>query len=809
MLRLVRRGDGEVQFSRPEGMPEPLFRLLCGRGIDSLDEASAFLSPSVDQLHDPMLLSCMGEALALIEAARRDGSAVCVYGDYDVDGVCATAILGIVLGKLGIQVKSYIPKRHDEGYGLNESAIREIAGWAGLLITVDCGVTAVEMVDLCGALGLKVIVTDHHQPGELLPDCPVVNPLLDGYPFPSLCGAGVAFKLALALDREQAMKVLDLACLATVADVVPLLGENRAIVHCGLERIKKQPRPGIAALAAAAGMKLDQLRASGIAFGLGPRLNAGGRLGDADRALRLLIAKDAREADALAQELEGENQMRREVEAKILADAHGQMAGFPFADRRVIVLHGADWNVGVIGLAASRLAEKYHMPTVLLSGDGEEYSGSCRSIPGVDIHRALGACAALLTRFGGHKQAAGLTIPSANVEAFSEALDAFLHRNADPAAYVPREEYDLEMGLSELTEPLVHALSKLEPFGFGNPAPVMLSEAKVESARAVGAEGAHLSLKLSDGGAQLGAIGFRMGAKTPRMEGWVRLLHQPKINEFNGRVSVQMELKAVLPPRPVAQLTEMASKWSAMERLFLTERVYNWAHGARQAPSPPALGAAPSQERQGQDSENSAGDAHVFADVSDVVRLLAGSAYGTLVIATDREALAELLVACQEAGVDDRFDLCMGRFPEAGLPVNAVCALPLGAVPEGYAHVVMLDAPGKLLGIRDTWEPMAVRAAWLDQIPDVDGLRTLFVCVRDLLKRPMVMKGADAVLSSLAQDGRVTGAGAALGLPVLADMGLIELSLDPFMARMAKPSKADPASNHTFLWLQDLRGWGR
>ncbi len=803
MVRLVQRGDGEVRFVRPSGMPEPLFRLLCARGIESEEEAAAFLSPSLDQLHDPMLLSAMNEAIALIERARNEGSTVCVYGDYDVDGVCATAVLGIVLGKLGIKVKSYIPKRHDEGYGLNESAIREIANWAGLLITVDCGVTAVEQVDLCNELGLPVIITDHHQPSELLPACPVVNPLLDGYPFPSLCGAGVAFKLAMALDREQAMKVLDLACLATVADVVPLQGENRAIVACGLVQIQKYPRPGIAALASVAGIKLSALRASGIAFVLGPRLNAGGRLGDADRALQLLIAKSAQEADPLAQELEAENQMRRDVEAKILTEANLQMAGFDFASRRVIVLHGADWNVGVIGLAASRLVEKYHMPTVLLSGDGGELTGSCRSIPGVDIHWALGACSALLTRFGGHKQAAGLSIPRANVGAFTEALDAFLHRNADPAVYVPREEYDLEMGITDLTEPLVGALSKLEPFGFGNPAPVMLSEAKVESARAVGADGAHLSMKLTEGGATVSAIGFRMGAKTPNMEGWLRLLYQPKINEFNGWSSVQMELKAVLPPRPLAALTESASKWDAMERMFLTEKVYNWAHTQVQGQGEPQQPCAHCPPQTG------ASEAKVYADVSDAVRWLAASAYGTLIVATDRNALLELLEACEEAGVGDRFDLLFGRWPDAGLPISAVCVLPLGEAPLGYSRVIMLDAPGALLSLSDAWEPMTARAAWMDEIPDVDALRMLYVCVRDLLRRPMAMKGADAVLSSLAQDGRVTGAGAALGLAVLSDMELIRLGLDPFMVAMADPKKADPSENRTFQWLQDLRGWGR
>ena len=358
MLRFVQRTGDMVYFECPDDMPEALYRLLLQRGIDSEKAAQAFLNPSVNDLYDPFLLSSMEAAVDIIRRAMAQKKSICVYGDYDVDGVCASSILYNWFKSQVANVQVYLPSRHHEGYGLNESAIREIAGWADIMITVDCGVTSVELVALARELGLEVVVTDHHRPAETLPDCPVVNPLLNNYPFPALCGAGVAWKLVYALaGRDTAMEYVDIAALATVADVVSLTGENRIIVHEGLKHMNTRPRLGIDALIQVSGLSEKRITSTMLAFQLGPRLNAGGRIGSAMRSFKLITATEAAEAKALADELEAENTERRRIEQQILAEAEAQLENFDFPGHRVLILSGKDWNAGVIGLAASRLVE--------------------------------------------------------------------------------------------------------------------------------------------------------------------------------------------------------------------------------------------------------------------------------------------------------------------------------------------------------------------------------------------------------------------------------------------------------------------
>ena len=363
MLVYRQRAADRTHFSRPEGMPGLLHALLIQRGIASEEEARSFLNPGEAALFDPMLLSSMAEAVSRIRRAIAAREKICVYGDYDVDGVGASAILYLHLKSLGADVRTYLPSRHDEGYGLNEAAVRSLAKEAALLVSVDCGIGARELVALAKSLGMDVVVTDHHRPGDALPDCPVVNPLLGDYPCPHLSGAGVAWKLVEALSgREAAMEFVDLAALSTVADVVPLVSENRAIVRLGLLRLNANPREGIRALREVAGISERALTAGHIGFQIGPRLNAGGRLGSAERALRLLITGDAAEAEALASELEAENQERRRVEAEMLREAEGMLGDFDFPAHRAIVLAKDGWNAGVLGLAAARLGVRLVLP---------------------------------------------------------------------------------------------------------------------------------------------------------------------------------------------------------------------------------------------------------------------------------------------------------------------------------------------------------------------------------------------------------------------------------------------------------------
>ena len=392
------------------GVPDQLLALLLDRGIDTAQKIDKYLHPKKDDLYDPMLMQDMDKAVAVIRDAIRKGEEIVVFGDYDVDGVTATAILLTYLRKQGAKVSYYIPDRHGEGYGLNIAAVEQIASHAKLLITVDCGITCPVEVARAIELGMRVIVTDHHQLGPELPKCSaVLNPLLGSYPFRRLCGAGVAFKLVQALGGMEAIESLwELAALATIADIVPLLDENRVIVTFGLKAMASSQRPGLIALMESAGVDPANVSASDVAFRMAPRINAGGRLALASRGVELLTTRRMDAAREIAAELDQDNTKRREIELVIFAQADEKTrTEIDFLTERAIVVCGEGWNPGVIGLAASRLVEKYKWPTILLAQDGDVCVGSARSIPGVDIHQAMATCRYLFVRFGGHAQAAG------------------------------------------------------------------------------------------------------------------------------------------------------------------------------------------------------------------------------------------------------------------------------------------------------------------------------------------------------------------------------------------------------------------
>ena len=533
MHRLVQRGAEGARWERPADMPELIYLLLTRRGVESSEAARAFLYPDAADLHDPMLLSGMSEAIARIRRAQDADETVCVYGDYDVDGVCATSILTLYFRALGLSCVHYIPDRHAEGYGLNDAAIEKIAQSATLLVTVDCGISCAHEVETAKALGLDVIVTDHHRPGDILPDCTVINPLLNDYPFPYLCGAGVAFKLVAALGGlEEALSYVDLAALATVADLVTLTDENRVIVSLGLQRINREPRLGLRMMIERAALTGRDLSAGSIGFQIAPRINASGRLGDDRRAFTLLTTSDELEAAALADELEAENTRRRDEEKRVVAECEAMMAHYSLLDHKIIVLCGGGWNSGVIGLAASRLVTEYHYPVILLAENDGVCVGSCRSIPAVDMFKTLSSCADLMTRFGGHRQAAGLAMPRENLETFIARLDEYLAENTQPDDYIPELEYDLSVPLDRISEDAVRLMERLQPTGWGNPAPVFLTRALIDSAKTVGRDGAHLQVQLEQNGARLQGVCFGQGALAGEIAGSEReLLYAPSINE--------------------------------------------------------------------------------------------------------------------------------------------------------------------------------------------------------------------------------------------------------------------------------------
>ena len=577
MLRFVPKHD--QQRSIPEqlqqmNVPHRLLELLLDRGIDTPEKIEKYLHPKMDDLHDPMLMQDMNKAVAVIRDAISKGEEIVIFGDYDVDGVTATAILLTYLRKQGIKASYYIPDRHGEGYGLNMTAVEQIAGHAKLLITVDCGITCPDEVARARELGMRVIVTDHHQLGPILPKCEaVLNPLMGQYPFRRLCGAGVAFKLVQALGGMEAIESLwELAAMATIADIVPLLDENRVIVTYGLRAMANTKRPGLIALMESSNVDAANISASDIAFRMAPRINAGGRLALASRGVELLTTRRLDVAREIAAELDQDNTKRRELEMEIYTQAAQLVReSIDFRDERAIVVCGEGWNPGVIGLAASRLVEKYKWPTILLAQDGDVCVGSARSIPGVDIHAAMATCRDLFIRFGGHAQAAGLTIEKKNVPALRKRLTQAIFNQCPAEAFIPTEEYDLELELSEITEELVDAFSSMQPTGFGNPSPVFrLRGVHTTDARSIGKDGAHLKMRLSSGTEMRNAIGFRMGDRVQTMPEVIEAVITVSINQWQDKRSVQCEIRqfqAYMPAK--AFLSECQCKTQKIDEALI------------------------------------------------------------------------------------------------------------------------------------------------------------------------------------------------------------------------------------------------
>lgn len=531
------------------GLPGWFSAMLRLRGITSEEESRRFLSPSLGDLHDPFLLPGMTETVRLLReaAARRDP--ILIWGDYDADGICAASILLETLKEEGANVNFYLPSRHSDGYGLNPEGIRKAAekGFR-LLITVDCGISSREETALARSLGMTVIVTDHHAlPPELPEADAVMNPLLGGYPCPFLCGAGVALKICQALQGPEGLrKRLDLAAIATVADVVPLLGENRVIVREGLDCIARTQRPGLQALLKSAGIEAP-VTTDHLGFRIGPRLNAAGRLEDARPAARLLMTRDPVLAESLASHLEELNSRRQAMEREITGQALQQVREQPdFGTARSLVVSG-DWNPGLIGLTAGKLCEKFYLPAVALSLQGDTAVGSCRSIPGVHIFGMLQRCGDLLTRFGGHAQAAGLTLPAGNIAAFRERLSRVISESCPPEVFRREMAYDLEVPFRSWDEESLGLLEQLEPTGEGNPAPVfLLSGVSVQTMRRVGRDLSHLQVTLLDrDNTPVRGIAFSQGEEADRPRDGADLLYRPYLNEFRGRRSVEARIFAL------------------------------------------------------------------------------------------------------------------------------------------------------------------------------------------------------------------------------------------------------------------------
>lgn len=531
------------------GLPPLLATLLYQRGLHDPAAASAFLAADyATGLHDPFHMRGMAEAAARIALAIDRGELMAVYGDFDVDGVTAVALLTQAIGAMGGRIRPYIPHRAREGYGLNNLAISQLAAdGVRLLITVDCGISNYAEVAEANRSGVDVIVTDHHHPpAELPPALAVVNPKQPdcAYPFKGLVGVGIAFKLVQALARYgkrpanlRGRDMLDLVALGTVADMGPLLDENRVLVRAGLIAINETARPGVRALIAAAGLAPGLIDSGAIAFALAPRLNAAGRLADARRAYELLLAGDRETADGLAAELNATNRERQALTRQLQARAEELVAQSGRAEQPLIVLASPEFNAGVIGLVAARIAETYHRPVVVIEQGGETSRGSARSIPGFSIIDIFDQCADLFVRYGGHAAAAGFTIATAQIPALEQRLLALSRQYLHDDQLAPRLMIDAVLPLTELSWELYAGIQQLEPFGQGNPQPILMAPNVTAIDPQPTSDGAHLRMRVRAGNSVFEAIGFHFGrlAEALQRHPTIDLAYQLAVDEWNGQ----------------------------------------------------------------------------------------------------------------------------------------------------------------------------------------------------------------------------------------------------------------------------------
>ena len=540
--------------------PEPIARLLAQRGIGSPDEASVYFRPSLDQLHDPFLMQDMLVAVQRIERALGDNERIMVYGDYDVDGTTAVALMYSFLLRFTGNILFYIPDRYSEGYGISFAGIEKARQeGATLIIALDCGIKANDKVDRANQLGIDMIICDHHRPGDLLPAAvAVLDPKRSdcAYPYKELSGCGIGFKLIQAVASRNGISMnelepfLDLVAVSTACDIVPVDGENRVLAYHGLKRLNDAPRPGFQAMLAMANVK-KRLCVTDLVFALGPRINAAGRIEHGRQAVELLLAHELSQAEQIGLRVDGHNTHRQELDKDMTREALDEIGSDPNKrEAWSTVLFRSTWHKGVIGIVASRLIEQYYRPTIVLTESNGKAVGSARSVRGFDVYEAISACSDLLEQFGGHMYAAGLTMPMENVAAFTERFEAVVRATLDPACRIPVEDVDMEVPLNEITDRLVRVLRHMAPYGPANMRPAFLTRAVVDtgSARIVGADHLKLTVRSAEGGGQaFDAIAFKQAHHFELVKSGApfSLLYTVEENEWQGRRSIQLNIKDI------------------------------------------------------------------------------------------------------------------------------------------------------------------------------------------------------------------------------------------------------------------------
>ena len=690
-------------------LSDPIAVTLVRRGYRTPEQARAFLE--ADESHPPSAFDSMAAVVAQIRAAIAAGDRVTVHGDFDVDGVCATTIMVSTLRRLGAECDWLIPDRLADGYGVSAANVERLAQrGTKLLITVDCGVTAVAEVELARGLGISTIVTDHHQAGEELPDCPILHPELSNYPFASLCGTAVAWKLACALRGSEHEADLDLVALATVADVVPLVGENRSLVKRGLGVMRRARRVGLRALIEAAKCEPTRLDEGDLAFKLAPRINAAGRLYRADAGVELLLGDDQGRAEEIAIELSRANSERRarEREVDVAAEAARRELSAELLEAPALVVAGEDWHPGVVGIVASRLVERHHRPVVVISLDGEGGGrGSGRSIPGFDLHAALEACSAHLESFGGHRAAAGLSLRAENLAAFREEFAAHASAVLGPEDLRRTERIDALVGGLGLGLGLAEELGRLAPFGMGNPGVrLMVPSAQVGDVRTMGEGGKHARFSLRSGGHRALGVAFGRSSLGVEDDDPVDAAVRLEVNHWNGAIEPRVVLRELYPlagavdpavgadgPDPLHTCTCEDAEW--------------WARFEAE------LGRDPATSLPGEQQSRQVGSAERVAlrgtgSVTATIAELVSSGAGVLVVCADASRRAALAsgatglarfnggagrIACLRCGVA-ALEQAVAKAP-AGLALVDFGTLRRGGreIAAGFEHIVLVDPP--------------------------------------------------------------------------------------------------------------------
>jgi single-stranded-DNA-specific exonuclease len=701
------------------GVSEPLAVTLVRRGYRTPEEARSFLA--AEEEHPSSAFEGMGAAVERVQAAIEAGRRITVHGDFDVDGVCATALMVGCLRGLGADCDWFIPSRVDDGYGLSAQNVRRLAErGTSLLLTVDCGITSGEEVALARELGMEVIVTDHHQPGAELPDCQILHPEVSGYPFASLCGTGVAWKLACALREGTGTpgptsKVgpgvpvpsadgvdLDLVALATVADVVPLVGENRSIVRRGLAQVRRAKRIGMRALLEAAKCEPERLDEGDLAFRLAPRINAAGRLYRADAGVELFLTQDEKRAEAIAVELSRANSERRATEREVDAAAEAALRELPdhLREAHGLVLAGEDWHPGVVGIVASRLVERHHRPVVVISLDADGNGrGSGRSIPGFDLLGALDACAEHLEGFGGHRAAAGLQIRAENVAPFQEAFAAHANEVLSPEDLRRTEKIDAIVGGVGLGLELAEEMKQLAPFGMGNPGVrLLVPSARVSNVRTMG-EGKHARFSLHSGSHRALGVAFGRSSLGVEDEEVLDASVRLEVNHWNGSIEPRLVLRELYPldePEADEPVPPHSCSWEEADWWHRFEAELD-AETANEADIRPFSRSRESHRRLVQGN----------APVTVVLAELVSSGAGVLAVCADasrRAALASgavglsrfnggaAMIACHRCGGEEIARLRSRA--DSGLALIDYAALEREPeLASAFEHVVLVDPP--------------------------------------------------------------------------------------------------------------------